>query len=82
MLLLERCVPGARLKCSLPEPEQDVTLARLMRRLWERQPQGGVSILVVLDDLRGRLVIDSLSHAWAGFQSLLSWMTSADVSSR
>jgi streptomycin 6-kinase len=40
-LLLERCVPGAPLKCSLPEPEQDVVLAGLMRRLWARHPQDG-----------------------------------------
>jgi streptomycin 6-kinase len=40
-LLLERCVPGAQLKGSLPEPEQDVVLAGLMRRLWDRSlPQG------------------------------------------
>jgi streptomycin 6-kinase len=39
--LLERCVPGAQLKCSLLEPEQDVVLARLMRRLWERLPGHG-----------------------------------------
>ncbi|MGI8429138.1 MAG: aminoglycoside phosphotransferase family protein [Solirubrobacteraceae bacterium] len=37
-LLLERCVPGVPLKCSLLEPEQDVVIARLARRLWERQP--------------------------------------------
>lgn len=37
-LLLERCVPGVQLKCSLPEPEQDVVIARLARRLWDRQP--------------------------------------------
>lgn len=29
-LLLERCVPGMQLKCSLPEPEQDVVIARLV----------------------------------------------------
>ena len=40
-LLLERCVPGALLKCSLPEPEQDVVLAALMKRLWEGEPQDG-----------------------------------------
>lgn len=38
LLLLERCVPGVQLKRSLPEPEQDLVLARLMRRLWEHQP--------------------------------------------
>jgi hypothetical protein len=40
-LLLERCVPGAQLKRSLPEPEQDVVLADLMRRLWENRPPDG-----------------------------------------
>ncbi len=42
-LLLERCVPGVQLKCSLPEPEQDVVIARLARRLWECQPFDGHS---------------------------------------
>ncbi len=37
-LLLERCVPGVPLKCSVPEPEQDVVIARLMRRLWAHRP--------------------------------------------
>jgi streptomycin 6-kinase len=37
-LLLERCVPGVQLKRCLPEPEQDEVIARLMRRLWARQP--------------------------------------------
>ncbi len=40
-LLLERCVPGVALGSSLPEPEQDVVLARLLRRLWEHDPPGG-----------------------------------------
>jgi streptomycin 6-kinase len=40
-LLLERCEPGVQLKCSLPEPEQDVVLAALMRRLWEHRPPDG-----------------------------------------
>jgi len=40
-LLLERCVPGVPLRCSLPEPEQDVVIARLARRLWDRQPLDG-----------------------------------------
>jgi streptomycin 6-kinase len=34
-LLLERCVPGVALKRSVPEPEQDVVVARLAHRLWE-----------------------------------------------
>jgi streptomycin 6-kinase len=40
-LLLERCIPGASLKASLPEPEQDVVIARLMRRLWDRSLGAG-----------------------------------------
>jgi streptomycin 6-kinase len=40
-LLLERCAPGVQLKCSLAEPAQDVVLAGLMRRLWERHPADG-----------------------------------------
>lgn len=32
-LLLERCVPGTLLR-QLPEPEQDIVLAGLLRRLW------------------------------------------------
>jgi len=34
-LLLERCVPGTSLR-ALPEPEQDVVIAGLLRRLWRR----------------------------------------------
>jgi streptomycin 6-kinase len=40
-LLLERCVPGVQLGQALPEPEQDVVIAGLMRRLWAH-PTGGV----------------------------------------
>jgi streptomycin 6-kinase len=40
-LLLERCVPGVPLKDVLPEPEQDIVLAGLLRRLWEHQPPAG-----------------------------------------
>src|SRR5262245_44935646 len=32
-MLLERCVPGTSLR-AIPEPEQDVVIARLLRRLW------------------------------------------------
>jgi streptomycin 6-kinase len=32
-LLIERCVPGTPLSCR-PEPEQDLVIARLLRRLW------------------------------------------------
>jgi streptomycin 6-kinase len=38
-LLLERCVPGTTLT-QLPEPEQDVVLTGLLRRLW-REPVAG-----------------------------------------
>ncbi len=36
-LLLERCAPGTPLR-QLPEPEQDVIMARLLRRLWRTPP--------------------------------------------
>ena len=36
VLLLERCVPGTPLASALPEPEQDVVIADLLRRLWAR----------------------------------------------
>jgi len=32
-MLLERCLPGTSLR-TLPEPEQDIVIARLLRRLW------------------------------------------------
>ena len=34
-MLLERCEPGTSLR-RLPEPEQDLVIARLLRRLWRR----------------------------------------------
>jgi streptomycin 6-kinase len=37
-LLLERCVPGDQLKQSRSEPEQDVVIVGLLRRLWRRPP--------------------------------------------
>lgn len=37
VLLVERCTPGADLG-SLPEREQDVVIARLLRRLWSKAP--------------------------------------------
>lgn len=40
-LLLERCVPGKQLGQALPEPEQDLVMAGLMRRLWAHQPSDG-----------------------------------------
>ena len=40
-LLLERCAPGHQLKSAVSEPEQDVIIARLLRRLWARQPAEG-----------------------------------------
>jgi streptomycin 6-kinase len=38
-MLLERCQPGTALR-SLPEPEQDVIIARLLNRLWRLPPLG------------------------------------------
>ncbi|MBC7789779.1 MAG: hypothetical protein H7Z74_07520 [Anaerolineae bacterium] len=37
-MLLERCEPGWILR-TLPEPEQDVVIAQLLRRLWRAPPQ-------------------------------------------
>jgi streptomycin 6-kinase len=37
-LLLERCEPGTQLKDTMPEAEQDVLVAGLLRRLWELDP--------------------------------------------
>jgi streptomycin 6-kinase len=39
-LLLERCLPGTQLAHVLPEPEQDLVVARLLRRLWDTSPAG------------------------------------------
>ncbi len=41
VLLLERCDPGVALKLSRPEPQQDVVIAGLMRRLWAHLPPEG-----------------------------------------
>lgn len=38
-MLLERCEPGTALRI-LPEPEQDVVIARLLRRLWRPTLRG------------------------------------------
>lgn len=37
-LLVERCVPGTPLGEVLPEPEQDLVVAGLLRRLWREPP--------------------------------------------
>lgn len=39
-LLLERARPGTELGRSLPEEEQDVVVAELLRRLWTQPPNG------------------------------------------
>lgn len=38
VLLLERCAPGVPLAAMLAEPEQDVIVAKLLRRLWTHRP--------------------------------------------
>jgi streptomycin 6-kinase len=38
LLLLERCVPGTPLGQVLPEPEQDLVVAGLLRQLWAQPP--------------------------------------------
>lgn len=40
VLMLERCSPGTSLGASLPEPEQDVIVAGLLRRLGKPPPDG------------------------------------------
>ncbi|HWF49717.1 MAG TPA: aminoglycoside phosphotransferase family protein [Solirubrobacteraceae bacterium] len=55
-LLLERCRPGTLLVNSLPEPEQDVVLAGLMRRLWEHCPP----------DDRPFASLEEMCDRWAG----------------
>jgi len=39
-LLLEACEPGTPLSQALPEPEQDIVVAGLLRRLWIEPPAG------------------------------------------
>ena len=39
-LLLERCIPGTPLGRVLPEPEQDLVVAGLLRRLWAQHHAG------------------------------------------
>lgn len=41
-LLLERCLPGTALAAALPEPEQDVVVAGLLRRLWGQPYEAAV----------------------------------------
>jgi streptomycin 6-kinase len=53
-LLLERCVPGTPLGQVLPEPDQDVVVAGLLRRLWE-QPHRGHTFRPLAQ----------MCHAWA-----------------
>jgi streptomycin 6-kinase len=42
-LLLERCLPGTPLRQVLPEPDQDVVVAALLRRLWD-DPREGIAL--------------------------------------
>lgn len=37
-MLLERCIPGTMLRAR-PEPEQDVVIAGVLRRLWRKPPE-------------------------------------------
>ncbi len=39
-LLLEQCIPGTPLGRSMPESEQDVVVAGLLKRLWTQRPDG------------------------------------------
>jgi streptomycin 6-kinase len=53
-LLLERCVPGTPLGLVLPEPEQDLVVAGLLRRLWS-QAHAGYAFRTLAQ----------MCHAWA-----------------
>jgi streptomycin 6-kinase len=60
-LLLEQCVPGTQLRCSTPEPDQDVVVAGLLRRLWERQPEDDhpfASLQMMCDDWADSFELD------------------------
>ena len=46
-MLLERCEPGTPL-LSLPETEQDVIIAAMLRRLWRKPPPGKFRLLSTL----------------------------------
>jgi streptomycin 6-kinase len=66
-LLLERCEPGLALKAALAEPEQDLVIAGLMRRLWSQQPSAGhafESLTAMCDDWAESFELDcsSASH--------------------
>jgi streptomycin 6-kinase len=71
-LLLERCAPGTTL-ASRPEPEQDIVVAGLLRRLWlARDPGHRFRSLQVMCDAWA----DEFEHKWAaarpGFDSGLA----------
>jgi streptomycin 6-kinase len=53
-LLIERCVPGTPLGQVLAEPEQDLVVADLLRRLWA-QPHAGTAFRPLVQ----------MCHAWA-----------------
>ncbi len=60
-LLLERCEPGVQLKASRSEPEQDIVIAGLMRRLWSHRPPGGDpfrSLQKICDDWAEQLELE------------------------
>ena len=62
-MLLERCEPGAALR-TLPEPEQDVVIAGLLRRLWRVPPHPHP--FRPLSELLDRWTAETLagSHLW------------------
>jgi streptomycin 6-kinase len=63
-LLLERCEPGLQLRAALAEPEQDLVIAGLMRRLWKQQPSPGhpfESLQAMGDDWADALELDCSS---------------------
>lgn len=66
-MLLERCEPGTVLR-HLPEPEQDVILAELLRRLWRRPaaPHPFRPLSVMIDHWSNETIADSARWPDAG----------------
>ena len=59
-------MPGTQLRGSAPEPDQDVVVAGLLRRLWEREPEGDhpfASLQEMCDDWADAFELDFATDA-------------------
>ena len=67
-LLLEICEPGTQLSQALPEPERDVVVAGLLRRLWIQPPAGHPfrPLALMCDAWATRFELDSAAARSAG----------------